>query len=146
MEVDRNGLEVLGRDACLRLLAGATLGRVGVSSGALPSVVPVNFRFDGRQILIRTGVGTKLDAAVAEAVVAFEVDEIDPVAHTGWSVMVTGIARELTEPGELAAARTPPLARWAPGNDHRVIAISTELVSGRRIVPGLAAPSGAGRQ
>jgi uncharacterized protein len=49
MEVDRNGLEVLGRDACLRLLASATLGRVGVSSGALPSVVPVNFRFDGRR-------------------------------------------------------------------------------------------------
>jgi uncharacterized protein len=146
MEVDRNGLEVLGRDACLRLLGSATLGRVGVSSGALPSVVPVNFRFDGRQILIRTGVGTKLDAAVANAVVAFEVDEIDPVAHTGWSVMVTGVARELTDPGELAAARTLPLARWAPGNDHHVIAISTELVSGRRIVPGLAAASGAGRQ
>ena len=146
MEVDRNGLEVLGRGACLRLLASATLGRVGVSSGALPSVVPVNFRFDGRQILIRTGVGTKLDAAVANAVVAFEVDEFDPVAHTGWSVMVTGVARELTDPGELAAARTPPLARWAPGSNHRVIAISTELVSGRRIVPGLAAASGAGRQ
>jgi two-component system response regulator DevR len=58
--------------------------------------------------------------------------------------MVTGIARELTEPDELAAARTPPLARWAPGNDYRVIAISPELVSGRRIVPGLAAPSGGG--
>jgi uncharacterized protein len=146
MEVDRNGLEVLGRDACLDLLATATLGRIGVSSGALPSVVPVNFRFDGRQILIWTGVGTKLDAAVANAVVAFEVDEIDLVAHTGWSVMVTGIARELTEPGELATAQTPPLARWAPGTDHRVIAISPELVSGRRIVPGLTAPSGADRQ
>jgi uncharacterized protein len=146
MEVDRNGLEVLGRDACLDLLATATLGRVGVSSGALPSVVPVNFRFDGRQILIRTGVGTKLDAAVANAVVAFEVDEIDPVAHTGWSVMVTGVARELTEPGERATAQTPPLARWAPGTDHRVIAISPELVSGRRIVPGLAALPGADRQ
>jgi uncharacterized protein len=146
VEVDRNGLEVLGRDACLDLLATATLGRIGVSSGALPSVVPVNFRFDGRQILIRTGVGTKLDAAVANAVVAFEVDEIDLVAHTGWSVMVTGIARELTEPGELATAQTPPLARWAPGTDHRVIAISPELVSGRRIVPRLAAPSGADRQ
>ena len=146
MEVDRNGLEVLGRDACLRLLATATLGRIGVSSGALPSVLPVNFRFDGRQILIRTGVGTKLDAAVDNAVVAFEVDDIDPVAHTGWSVMVTGVARELTEPGELAAAQVPPLARWAPGGEDRVIAISTEIVSGRRIVPGLAAAIGADRQ
>ena len=146
MEVDRNGLEVLSRDACLGLLATATLGRVGVSSGALPSVLPVNFRFDGRQILIRTGMGTKLDAATSNAVVAFEVDEIDPVAHTGWSVMVTGMARELTDTGELAAARTPPLARWAPGEDHRVIAISTELVSGRRIVAGLAAPAEANRR
>ncbi|HET6832941.1 MAG TPA: pyridoxamine 5'-phosphate oxidase family protein [Acidimicrobiales bacterium] len=146
MEVDRNGLEVLGRDACLRLLATATLGRVGVSSGALPSVLPVNFRFDGRQILIRTGMGTKLDAAVNNAVVAFEVDEIDPVAHTGWSVLVTGLARELTDAGELAAAQVPPLARWAPRGDHRVIAISTELVSGRRVVAGLAAPTEVDRQ
>jgi nitroimidazol reductase NimA-like FMN-containing flavoprotein (pyridoxamine 5'-phosphate oxidase superfamily) len=146
MEVDRNGLEVLSRDACLRLLATATLGRVGVSSGALPSVLPVNFRFDGRQILIRTGTGTKLDAAVDNAVVAFEVDEIDSVAHTGWSVLVTGMARELTDPGQLAAAQTPPLARWAPRDDHRVIAISTELVSGRRIVAGLAPPVGADQQ
>ena len=145
MEVDRNGLEVLSRDACLRLLATATLGRVGVSSGALPSVLPVNFRFDGRQILIRTGVGTKLDAAVDNAVVAFEVDEIDPVAHTGWSVLVTGVARELTDARELARAQVPPLARWAPGGEDRVIAISTELVSGRRIVPGLAAATGADR-
>jgi nitroimidazol reductase NimA-like FMN-containing flavoprotein (pyridoxamine 5'-phosphate oxidase superfamily) len=145
MEVDRNGLEVLSRDACLRLLATATLGRVGVSSGALPSVLPVNFRFDGRQILIRTGMGTKLDAAVQNAVVAFEVDEIDPVAHTGWSVLVTGVARELTGPGELAEADVPPLALWAPEGEDRVIAISTELVSGRRIVPGLAAASGADR-
>ena len=145
MEVDRNGLEVLSRDAGLGLLATATLGRVGVSSGALPSVLPVNFRFDGHQILIRTGVGTKLDAAVHNAVVAFEVDEIDPVAHTGWSVMVTGVARELTDAGELARAQVPPLARWAPGGEDRVIAISTELVSGRRIVPGLAAGIGADR-
>jgi nitroimidazol reductase NimA-like FMN-containing flavoprotein (pyridoxamine 5'-phosphate oxidase superfamily) len=146
MEVDRNGLEVLSRDDCLTLLAGASLGRVGVSSRALPSVVPVNFRFDGRQILIRTSVGTKLDAALANAVVAFEVDEIDPVAHTGWSVMVTGVARELTDPGELVEAGTPPLARWAPGDDHRVMAISTEMVTGRRIAPGLAPASGADRQ
>jgi nitroimidazol reductase NimA-like FMN-containing flavoprotein (pyridoxamine 5'-phosphate oxidase superfamily) len=101
--------------ACLRLLATATLGRVGVSSGALPSVLPVNFRFDGRQILIRTGTGTKLDAALDNAVVAFEVDEIDPVAHASWSVMVTGIARELTATDELRRRRHPRLPGGHPG-------------------------------
>jgi uncharacterized protein len=135
MRLDHNGLEVLDRDECLRLLGGAVIGRVGVSSRALPRVLPVNFRLDGDRILIRTGRGTKLDAATANAVVAFEVDDIDPVDQTGWSVLITGAARELTDPAELAAVAAQPLARWAPhGPDDRVMAISTELVDGRRIL------------
>jgi nitroimidazol reductase NimA-like FMN-containing flavoprotein (pyridoxamine 5'-phosphate oxidase superfamily) len=142
MEVDRNGLEVLSRDECLRLLGTAALGRIGITSDALPTVLPVNFRFDSRQILIRTGMGTTLDAATDDAVVAFEVDDVDPIAHTGWSVVVRGVARELTDPDDLADAHRQPLARWAPGPDHRIVAISTELVSGRRIVPGLSTSTG----
>jgi nitroimidazol reductase NimA-like FMN-containing flavoprotein (pyridoxamine 5'-phosphate oxidase superfamily) len=140
MRLDHNGLEVLDRDECLRLLGGAVIGRVGVSSGALPRVLPVNFRLDGDRILIRTGRGTKLDAATVNAVVAFEVDDIDPDDQTGWSVLVTGVAREVTDPAELAAVRAAPLARWAPrGADDRVMAISTELVDGRRILGDVAA-------
>ncbi|HEX4905274.1 MAG TPA: pyridoxamine 5'-phosphate oxidase family protein, partial [Acidimicrobiales bacterium] len=67
MEIDRNGLEVLDRDECLRLLAQATLGRVGVTIGALPCVVPVNYRIVGDEVVIRTGAGTKLDAATKNA-------------------------------------------------------------------------------
>ncbi|MEA3056455.1 MAG: hypothetical protein QOD30_1887 [Actinomycetota bacterium] len=133
MTVDRNGLEVLERDDCLRLLRSATLGRVGVTSGALPKILPVNFRLVGDRILIRTGVGTKLDAATKNSVVAFEVDHMDPFEHTGWSVMITGVAREVTDPDEVAELERPPLPRWAPKGDGRVVAISTEMVSGRRI-------------
>lgn len=132
--MDRNGLEVLGREECLRLLASATLGRVVVTTGALPSVLPVNFQLDRDRILFRTGVGTKLDAATDNAVVAFEVDEIDAGARTGWSVVVTGVARELTDVG-LAEAQRLALTRWAPGDDHRIVAISIDIVSGRRIMP-----------
>lgn len=134
MELDRNGLEVLRREESLRLLATAVLGRVALSTGALPTVLPVNFRFDGRRILFRTGAGTKLDAATDRTVVAFEVDEIDAEAETGWSVVVTGVAAEVTDPAEVAAARALPLVRWAGGAD-RVVAISPDLVSGRRILP-----------
>jgi uncharacterized protein len=140
VEVDRNGLEVLSRDECLRLLGTAGLGRVAVTTAALPTILPVNFRFDGRDILVRTGRGTKLDAATRNAVVAFEVDEVEPASREGWSVVVTGVARELTDPDELAEAQTPPLDRWASGEDHRVVAISTEMVSGRRIVRERDAP------
>jgi uncharacterized protein len=106
---------------------------VGLSSAALPVVLPVNFALDGEEIVIRTGAGTKLDAALRNAVVAFEVDEIDPVYHSGWSVMVTGMARELRAPGEIERARALPLRPWAPGVRDAFIAIPAQLVSGRRI-------------
>ena len=132
MITDRNGLEILPRDECLRLLATMTLGRVGVTSGALPAVLPVNFCVNDERVLIRTSVGTKLDAALRDCVVAFEVDDFNPVDHTGWSVMVTGIAHELDN-AESEAIPHAPLARWAPDGEGHTIAISTEIVSGRRI-------------
>ena len=76
MELDRNGLEVLASDQCLRLLAQAPLGRVGLTSGALPVILPVNFLLQEDHILVRTGRGTKLDAATRNAVVAFEADPL----------------------------------------------------------------------
>src|SRR5690348_15001388 len=122
-DLDRNGLEVLDRDECLRLLTTATLGRIGISSGALPVILPVNFRLVGDAIVFRTAPGTKLDAATRGAVVAFEVDDMDPIEHTGWSVMVTGVARPVTEPAALAAVRPERVARWAPLGDECVVAV-----------------------
>jgi uncharacterized protein len=142
-ELDHNGLEVLPREECLRLLRTATIGRVGLSSQALPLVLPVNFALDGDDIVVRTAAGTKLDAALRNAVVAFEVDEIDPLYHTGWSVLVTGMARALRSDDELERARRLPLRPWAPGSRAGYIAIPTQLVSGRRIVHDGAAPASA---
>jgi len=136
VEVDRNGLEVLDREECLRLLAGATLGRVGLTSGALPMVLPVNFLLDEERILVRTGRGTRMDAALQGAVVAFEVDDFDSMHHSGWSVAVTGVASEVSQPADLEAVRLMPIARWAPQGETAVLAISTEIVSGRRITVG----------
>lgn len=134
MEIDRNGLQVLGREECLRLLASATLGRIGITSGALPTVLPVNFRLVGDEIVFRTGGGSKLEAATDNTVVAFEVDDMDPVWHTGWSVVVTGMARVVTDPADLARIEASSIPHWAPDHADRVVAISTEMVSGRRIL------------
>lgn len=133
MEIDRNGLEVLDRDRCLALLATATIGRVGITSGALPTILPVNFRLDGDRILIRSSGGAKMDAALQESVVAFEVDEFDPADHSGWSVVVTGVARPVTDQAELQSLASLPIARWAPEGDGTVVAISTNMISGRRL-------------
>lgn len=133
MEIDRNGLEVLDREECLQLLARATLGRIGVTDRALPTVLPVTFRMVDDRIVFRTATGTKLDAATRNAVVAFEVDDVDPLSHAGWSVVVTGLAREVTDPDELASVDAAGVPRWAPGSDGRVVEVTTDLVSGRRL-------------
>jgi hypothetical protein len=135
-DIDRNGLIMLDRAECLRLLGTATLGRIGLTSGALPAVLPVNFWFDGQRIYIRTGPGTKLAAATRDSVVAFEVDDIDPLWHTGWSVMVTGLAHHVVDADELTRLEDMPIAHWAPkGGDH-IISVTPELISGRRNAPG----------
>jgi uncharacterized protein len=136
---DRNGLEVLEREECLRLLATATLGRISVTSGGLPVILPVNFRLVGERIAFRTSIGSKLDAAACGAVVAFEVDEIDRFTHTGWSVLVTGTVREVTDPDDLAEVERANVPHWAPAGGDHVVALSTDIVSGRRIV-SLGAP------
>jgi uncharacterized protein len=138
--VDRNGLRVLGREECLELLGTAALGRIGVSAGALPVVLPVNYCLDGDRIVLRTGPGTKLEAATRNAVVSFEVDDIDPLFHAGWSVVVTGVAVPLESDAELAHARSLPLLPWAHLGD-RFVAVSLEDVSGRRIGPGAPGPA-----
>jgi hypothetical protein len=131
IEIDHNGLEVLSRAECLRLLGHATVGRIAITTGAMPMILPINFRIDDDRILFRTGRGTKLDAATRNAVVAFEVDDFDPLYHSGWSVVVTGIAREiLPDPSDPVALTTP---RWAPGADGRFVAISLDRVTGRRL-------------
>jgi uncharacterized protein len=136
MEVDRNGLEVLERDECLRLLSRATLGRLGFSSGALPTVLPVSYHLDGDRILVRTRCGGRLDDALHDAVVAFEVDELEPDAHTGGSVAVTGLATAVRDPIELEAVRHAPVDRWTSSPGDSLVAISTEVMTGRRVIEG----------
>jgi uncharacterized protein len=129
-------IEELAPAECLRLLASVTVGRVGVTIDALPAVLPVNFVMSEGAVVFRTVPGTKLDAATAGAVVAFEADDHGTAdAPGGWSVLVRGIARELTLPSELAKARALPLEPWAwdCGAD-RFVRIEPRVLTGRRIV------------
>ncbi len=132
-EIDRNGMEVLQADECLRLLASHHVGRVALSIGALPVILPVNYVTRGRAVFFRTSAVSKLDAAVGRHVVAFEVDSIDPVYHEGWSVLVTGRAEHITDPAVVAMLEALPLLPWAPWVGPNWVMITAELLSGRRL-------------
>src|SRR4051794_21633110 len=89
----------LSRDECLRLLASRRFGRFAhVESARALDVVVVNYLShpDG-SVLFRTGPGPKLSAAERRDVVAFQIDDIDEQQHTGWSVLVVGRARRLSQ-------------------------------------------------
>lgn len=134
MVEDRNGLEVLDREESLTLLATATVGRIGITRpDGVPMVLPVNFCLDDDRILVLTTEGSKFDAATEERTVAFEVDDFDPIYHSGWSVLVTGVARAVTGADERHVVHASPLARWARRGACHVVEIALEEVSGRRL-------------
>ena len=128
-------LEVLSEEQCLDLLARRQVGRVGVTVGAIPAIFPVHYAMLGRSVVFRSDRGTKLGAALEHAVVAFEVDDVDESGSGGWSVLVVGVARELTG-DDLAEALALPLDQWSPAGAEHMVSISPDLVSGRRLVRG----------
>jgi nitroimidazol reductase NimA-like FMN-containing flavoprotein (pyridoxamine 5'-phosphate oxidase superfamily) len=135
--VDGASLRVIPTEECWGLLATQQVGRLAVVAGHYPLVVPVNYGLDGQTLVLRLSEGTKRDAS-AHANVAFEVDLIDVVRRTGWSVLVRGLAEELTDRhwSELVdrthAAGVEP---WAPGEHGHWFRLLPHRVSGRRIVP-----------
>ncbi|PRX04653.1 UNVERIFIED_ORG: nitroimidazol reductase NimA-like FMN-containing flavoprotein (pyridoxamine 5'-phosphate oxidase superfamily) [Actinomadura viridilutea] len=133
MPLDRSGLEILDTAQCRSLLASAPVGRIVFTDRALPAVQPVNFALVDGDVVIRTSVGSKLAAAVRNAVVAFEADDFDVESRTGWSVVVVGQARVVTEPDELEKLRRLPLRPWAPGEREHFVRITPRIFSGRRI-------------
>ena len=123
----------LDREACSRRLGAGGIGRAAVTVGALPAIFPVNFAVLDGDVVFRTGPGTKLDAAVAGAVIAFEIDHFDAFSHTGWSVLVVGTARPITDPGEQARAEHLPLTPWADGRRDTFVRIHAAKVTGREL-------------
>lgn len=132
---DHNGLAVLTRSQCLQLLGQAVLGRIGLTVGALPTILPVNFALLGEDVIIRTGWGVKLRAASDQQVVCFEVDGFDPPTRSGWSVLATGRAEAIDDPTRLERVRALRLEPWASERRDHYVVIHTELLSGRRVRP-----------
>ena len=137
-EPARPALQALTDDECFELLATQQIGRLGVNAEHYPLIFPVNYALDRRAVVVRTQPGTKLGAA-DHANVTFEVDHIDPISRSGWSVLIRGLAEEVT-----SAHRTELIERthaaavepWAPGEHGHWVRIIPHNISGRRIVPG----------
>jgi nitroimidazol reductase NimA-like FMN-containing flavoprotein (pyridoxamine 5'-phosphate oxidase superfamily) len=127
-------IEELDRDECLRLLRfGSYVGRIGFIVDDRPMILPVNYLAEDGSVVFSTVEGTKLRALARGAEVVFEVDENRPLYRAGWSVVVRGTAREVTDERELETLRRGPLKSWAVSPGSRWVRVSIDEISGRRI-------------
>jgi nitroimidazol reductase NimA-like FMN-containing flavoprotein (pyridoxamine 5'-phosphate oxidase superfamily) len=132
---EREHIEVISRDECLRLLATQEVGRLGFVDHGAADVLPVNYALDGDSIVFATALGTKLWAA-ERAQVAFEVDSTDPTARTGWSVVVHGQAQQVTtldSPVLVSRVKDLGLRPWAGGPRPHLVRIVPRTITGRRV-------------
>lgn len=131
---DWSGLEVLTVDECRQLLSSTAVGRVGFVDAGSPVILPVNFALDAASVVFRSAPGSKLAAAMLQRPVAFEVDSWDPVNHTGWSVLATGVADLVLEPDEVTRLERLPVRPWSrPDLRDQWVRVLVEELTGRRI-------------
>jgi uncharacterized protein len=127
------GIRVLSEAECLQLLGEHDLGRVAIVVDGRPEIFPVNYAVGVDVIAFRTAEGTKLSHAPMTHV-AFEVDGVDRAQGVAWSVVVKGVASEITH----ALGRVPEAVRrlaldpMAPGRREHWLTIQRQEVSGRR--------------
>lgn len=124
----------LTRGECLGLMSTVKVGRVVFTEQALPAVMPVGFVLDGGHVVICVPHGSNLAAATRNAIVAFEVDDMDATGPAGWSVTAVGRARVVRDPGDRDSARKA-LHAWAAGPSSEFVRISCQRVSGWRAGP-----------
>jgi nitroimidazol reductase NimA-like FMN-containing flavoprotein (pyridoxamine 5'-phosphate oxidase superfamily) len=125
--------EMSRSDALDRLQRHSFVGRIAFILNGRPMIMPVNYLADSDALVFCTGEGTKLSTLRGGAAVAFEVDDSRPFDHSGWSVIIEGMASEITDPEELQWLRRGPLKSWAVRPTAHWIRVTYQQVSGRRI-------------
>jgi len=126
-------LEVLDEHQCLEYLHSGSLGRVAFTIDDELEIFPVNYACDGSIVVYRTARGTRLERGPRDRV-AFEVDGWDSNQHKGWSVVLKGVALDVTNGIDpfSKALRERKVVPLAPGKRERWMAIYPAAITGRR--------------
>lgn len=124
----------LDEEECWELLASVRVARVGIQVDDRIDVLPVNHTVVDGHVAWLSATGAKLGVAAAEAHIALEVDQIDEATKRGWSVLVHGTARIVTDEDlqqRLFDAETTP---WSAPDQRTIwIEVAEPSVSGRRV-------------
>jgi nitroimidazol reductase NimA-like FMN-containing flavoprotein (pyridoxamine 5'-phosphate oxidase superfamily) len=130
-------VEALTPEECWSLLGKRVVGRVGFDLGHGPRIHPVNYRVDGRSVVLRTADDAELarfiEMFAVGSLVAFEVDEIDYEWHQGWSVLIEGRIERVDDPDERRRLHAVWPRPWAGGTRDLLARVTPIGVTGRRL-------------
>ena len=124
---------------CWRLLGIAPLGRVGLTDGALPSIMPVHFTVWADEVVFASLPDVKLRSAERGDILVLEVDHFDWETEEGWSVNAVGPARVVRDPAEVDALHDRAFTPWARERRVVYVAIRPVVLRGRRLAHAHAA-------
>ncbi len=137
MNTSQGRFSEISHGEAMSLLAGTSLGRIVFTDQAMPTVRPVSHIVEAGDLIVRNDHDVAIISRSApgqRTVVAYQADDIDPVTHLGWSVVVTGTARLICDPADIA--RYEGLLRpWASGGAGQFIHLNARIVTGYRLVP-----------
>lgn len=128
--------KLLRPDECLALLRKTSVGRLAFVVDDWPVVLPINYVLDGHDIVFRTDPGTKLSAIRWAPQVAVEVDAFQVQRRSGWSVLVHGVAEEVTDHDEIERLGGLRLTPWDAGDKRTWVRVRVVQVTGRRLPAG----------
>jgi hypothetical protein len=119
---------------CLALIMPGGVGRfLFVEAGRGPVAFPVNFKMDGGDVVFRVDSDLMSTEGVHQQPVSFDVDQLDEALGEGWSVLLTGTAKVISDSRELSRAQALDIQPWAGGDRDLYIRLSPTQVTGRRI-------------
>ncbi len=130
----RPHLVELNERRCIELLESIPVGRIAFTAHDGPIILPVNYAWFEGTVVFRT-LDRDLQDLIDGQFVCFEVDDWSADTRTGWSVLVRGEAREVSQWAEreqLESIGLVPWARdvWRP----RWIRVEPTEITGRELV------------
>ena len=123
-------MKVLDDQECLTLLGSAGLGRIAITSRALPLILPVAFATMDGDLVFRVGQGALSKAADMKQVVCFEADWADHGLGAAWSVTAIGHLFTLSDPTDIEHARQLDLVPWT-ADCQTFVGLRPQMFSGR---------------
>lgn len=127
-------------EQCWEHLSRCTVGRMAYNDRDGPVVVPLNYCVADGRIFVRTASYDQLAIHLPHQQAAFEVDQVDEHAHSGWSILLRGRAEHVVVGLGGPSTGWPNPAPWPEGVRRMTFSLLPREITGRILTPSAIRP------